>query len=43
MYFISHFLEDFGDVLLFRVLETIVQMDDGLVVVERDTIGGGDD
>lgn len=43
MYFISYFLEDLGDVLLFRVLETIVQMDDGLFVVERDTIGGGDD
>ena len=43
MYFISHFLEDFGDVLLFCVLETIVQVNDGLVVVKRDTVGGGND
>lgn len=43
MYFISHFLKYSGHILLFSVLKPIMQMMNGLIVVQGNTISGSDD
>lgn len=43
MYFIGDLLENFGNILLFGVLEFIDKMVDGVIIGKRDTISGSND
>lgn len=40
MYFISDLLENSGDILVFRVLQFIDEMVDGVIIGKRDAISG---
>ena len=43
MYFISYLLENFGDILVFSVLQFIDKMMDGVIIGKRDAISGSND